>query len=144
MTGQKPMAQRMKEMLSDLQQRPGGVRANYLEKSVLKKLIKRGDAKLVNSSSHANWVNGRKRVMAGPTLAVATYIPPIVEEVDTGGPYAKRRAALAEMDTYYRGKNRGTERIIGKRKLTRIQQKKLEKKQMWEKLQKEDFGKISS
>ena len=59
---------------------------------------------------------------------------PEVVEVDTGGPFAKRRAEMDEAGVHYQGKNQGRKKVVGERKLNKFQKKKLEKKTMWDKL----------
>ena len=134
MPGQKPMSQRMQEMLADLQ-RSNGRRVSCLDRKVLNRLIKKGDAKIVGGA-RAVISNGLKHVWANAARAVATHIPEEKEEVDTGGPFAKKKAELDEAGVHYRGKNLGRKKVVGERKLTKQQKKKLEKQRMWEKLKK--------
>ena len=132
MSGQKPMKQRMQEMLRDLQ-RSNGRRVSCLDRKVLNRLIKKGDAKIVGGA-RSIVSNGLKHVWANSPMAVATHIPEEKEEVDTGGPFAKRKAALDETELHYRGKNLGRKKVVGERKLTKHQKRKLEKKRLWERL----------
>jgi len=110
MSAQKPMVERMQEMLGQIQQY-NGTRVDCLDKKVLKRLIKQGKVKITNGSGRAAIVNGRKWVMANHSMAVATTPIPIKEIIEPDGPYAKRRAALEASGLNYRGKNWGKKRV---------------------------------
>jgi hypothetical protein len=125
MAGQKPLAQRMQETMERIW-KYGNIRVDRTDKDVLKRLIKQGKVKITQYR-----YGGRKS-----TAVLVSLIPaPVKEEKsDTGGPFAKRRAALDEAEIHYRGKNLGREKVVGERRLTKQQKKKLEQKQVWEKL----------
>lgn len=149
MSGQKPLKQRCQETMELLWKREQwGLFPDRVDKQVLKRLIKDGRAKIINGNGRAplNQHTGRKYwgSSASRTKLVAIEQPPKKEVADTGGPYAKRRAAKAESDLHYRGKNLGRPKVIGERRLSKKQKKALEKKQMWARLQQEDFGKTDS
>jgi len=128
MSGQKTMTVRMEEMLLRLIV-VNGVRVSVLDRRVLKRLIKQGKAKIINTNSRAPVVNGRKFVIANSAMAVATTIPPITEEVNTGGPGAKRKAAMEESGLTYRGKTWGKVRVDLPRE---AREKRIsDKKKMW-------------
>lgn len=123
MSGQKPMAKRMQEML-DLLWKYGSIYVHRLDKKVLKRLIKKGDVKIVNGE----YESGRKTVSsAKPTSPLA-----IPDKRETGGPYAKRRAAMEEAGLAYKGKTWGKKRIDLPRE--ERERKINEKKLMWKKL----------
>ena len=131
MSAQKPMAVRMQEMLARLQQY-GGTRVDALDKKVLKRLIKAGSAKITNGNGRAPIVNGRKWVMANHSMAVPTTMPPLPELTTTGGPYAKRRAAMEASGEDYRGKTWGKVRVDLPRD---AREKKIKERDiMWKKL----------
>lgn len=122
MSGQKPMTQRMQEMLERLQNHD--VYVHYLDKKVLKRLIKKGVVKIKNG----DYGSVRK------TIAVATVTTPvpIKEETISPGPYAKRRADMEESGLPYKGKNWGKVRVDLPRE---AREKKLKERElMWKKL----------
>ena len=130
MSGQKPVALRMQEMLLHLQ-RYNAARVDVLDRKVLNRLIKAGKVKITNGS-RATIVNGLKRVMTTTPQAVPTELAPIKIEEESPGPYAKRKADLEEMGVSYRGKTWGKVRVDLPReeREKRINDKKL----MWKKL----------
>jgi len=131
MLGQKPMRVRMQEML-ELINRYGAMRVDRLDRKVLKRLIKKGDATIVNGSGRASVVNGCKWVLSNHSRAIATRPAPIEQVTETGGPYAKRKKALEESGLPYRGKSWGKVRVDLPRE---AREKKInEKKLMWKKL----------
>lgn len=131
MSGQKPMAQRMQEML-DLLWKHGSICVHRLDRKVLNRLIKKGSAKIVNG----DYGSLRKTV----SMAKATLLPPIKSEPKTGGPYAKRRAAMEEAGLPYKGKTWGKVRVDLPRE--KRERKLNEKELMWKKLK--HFGKYNT
>jgi hypothetical protein len=126
MSAQKPMKVRMQEVMELLWKR-NYLYADRIENSVLKKLINR---KMVKRDITGIGFGTKTTTIIVPLIPN----PNVKEEVDTGGPFAKRRAALEESELHYRGKNLGRPKVVGERKLTKRQQREKAKKAMWEKL----------
>lgn len=123
MAGQKPMAQRKKEMM-ELIWKYKSYQAHRLEKAVLKRLIKEGKVKIV-TEGYGYGHGGKTNAMA-----VATIPAPVVEEAPyTGGPYAKRRGWAEIAGHSYRGKTHG--KIRRDKPREEREAKEAEKKKMW-------------
>jgi len=129
MSAQKPMAERMEEMLVRLQ-KYNGTLVTALDRKVLKRLIKQGKARIENTGSP------KSMNCFGSTstrsVAMATNPAPLEKVTETEGPYAKRRAAMEASGLNYRGKNWGKVRVDLPRE---EREKKIsDKKLMWKKL----------
>lgn len=125
MSAQKPMAKRMQETM-ELIWKHGAWPADRIDAKVLKRLIKQGKVKrdIRDLSGSFRKTN---------TIAVALIpAPKEIEKPDTGGPYAKRRAAMDDAGLSYQGKNWGKKRVDLPRE--ERERKIAEKKQMWAKL----------
>jgi len=119
------MTKRMKEMMESLWAR-GDIRADQLDKNVLKKLIKAGQVKRIQSTRIGPGIR------SSVTMIVALVQAPIQNETNTGGPYAKRKAQLDSSGLPYRGKTWGKIRLDLPRQ---AREKEIsDKKKMWAKL----------
>jgi len=118
---QKPMTVLVRETLEYIWKHDS-IRADRVEKKVVKRLLNRELVKRVRTST-----GSRSTIML-----VATAPAPTVEEPKTEGPYAKRKALLEATGVSYRGKTWGKKRVDLPRE--ERERKIAEKQEMWKKL----------